>query len=280
MIQGKTDPTTEAMREWQTAYDLFNRELFAGKLPPVMLTLQRHRGNGGSFVYGYHRGRSFLNRRKKGVVVDEIAINPSLVTLFPTRESLQTLAHEMTHLWQRHYGKPSRQCYHNREWAAKMKEIGLKPTDSGREDGKETGQRMLDYPVAGGRFLEVYGRLEREGFDLTWGDARPDPAAFKAAKRAGWLDSPDLPLTSRLIQAGFARLSPAVAGNGGEGAGQAVDGQGGGRISRNGVRVKYHCPGCGVNVWGKPDLNINCGECNLRFLAVSRLGQAVRPEPF
>lgn len=28
------------------------------------------------------------------------------------------------------------------------------------------------------------------------------------------------------------------------------------------AKVKYTCPGCGVNLWGKPDLNILCGDCD------------------
>lgn len=26
-------------------------------------------------------------------------------------------------------------------------------------------------------------------------------------------------------------------------------------------KVKYQCPECGMNVWGKPDLSIICGSC-------------------
>ena len=26
-------------------------------------------------------------------------------------------------------------------------------------------------------------------------------------------------------------------------------------------KIKYTCPGCGANVWGKPELAISCDEC-------------------
>jgi len=26
-------------------------------------------------------------------------------------------------------------------------------------------------------------------------------------------------------------------------------------------KIKYTCPDCGLNAWGKPDLNLICGEC-------------------
>jgi len=27
-------------------------------------------------------------------------------------------------------------------------------------------------------------------------------------------------------------------------------------------KVKYVCPTCGAQVWGKPDLNVLCGDCS------------------
>ncbi|MCZ2157181.1 MAG: hypothetical protein LC114_25355, partial [Bryobacterales bacterium] len=32
-------------------------------------------------------------------------------------------------------------------------------------------------------------------------------------------------------------------------------------------RVRYSCPQCGVNAWGKPDLNLVCGDCTQTMLA-------------
>jgi hypothetical protein len=32
-------------------------------------------------------------------------------------------------------------------------------------------------------------------------------------------------------------------------------------------RVKYSCPCCEVAVWGKPKLNIICGECRARMMS-------------
>ncbi|SPE34073.1 hypothetical protein SBA3_2090010 [Candidatus Sulfopaludibacter sp. SbA3] len=33
----------------------------------------------------------------------------------------------MAHVWQQTHGKPPTRSYHDRQWAAKMKEIGLHP---------------------------------------------------------------------------------------------------------------------------------------------------------
>lgn len=33
------------------------------------------------------------------------------------------------------------------------------------------------------------------------------------------------------------------------------------------TRAKFTCPECGVNVWGKPSLNLICGDCDVTFEA-------------
>ena len=50
----------------------------------------------------------------------------------------------MVHLWQHHRGTPGRGRYHNQEWAEKMIEIGLMPTDTGKPGGRITGDHMAD----------------------------------------------------------------------------------------------------------------------------------------
>jgi hypothetical protein len=92
------------------------------------------------WYYGYFCADRF--DRTDGQVADEIALNPSHFRNRPVMEVLGTLAHEMVHLWQHHHGKPGRGRYHNREWAAFMKRIGLQPTSTGEEGGKETGDRV------------------------------------------------------------------------------------------------------------------------------------------
>jgi hypothetical protein len=73
----------------------------------------------------------------------------------------------MTHVWQHHVaGHPAKRGYHDREWAAKMKAVGLHPSNSGMVGGRETGQRMLHYIVPGGPFEQGYGRLQAKGWKL------------------------------------------------------------------------------------------------------------------
>jgi hypothetical protein len=129
------NPTAKTYAALNQAFDFFNVRLFAGELPPCLVTLQRK-----NKAYGYFAGGRFGS--KDGTeITDEIALNPSHFKSRTDEQSLSTLAHEMTHLWQHHFGKPSRSGYHNKEWAAKMHAIGLHPSDTGRPGGKETGQQ-------------------------------------------------------------------------------------------------------------------------------------------
>ena len=85
-------------------------------------------------------------------------------------ETLSTLVHEMVHLWQHHHGKPGRGGYHNKEWAGKMKQVGLYPSDTQAEGGKETGDRMSHYILPSGPFTGAMDDLERRGFIIPWAE--------------------------------------------------------------------------------------------------------------
>jgi hypothetical protein len=45
--------------------------------------------------------------------------------------------------WQQDRGTPPRRCYHNPEWADKMPDIGLIPSDTGEARGSRTGHGTL-----------------------------------------------------------------------------------------------------------------------------------------
>lgn len=174
-----TDPTRTTYQGLTEAYDFFNQRLFGGRLPRCLITMQRQRG-----AYGYFAGKRFGTRDGQEVT-DEIALNPAHFRSRTTRASLSTLAHEMCHLEQDHFGKPSRKAYHNREWAGMMKAIGLMPSDTGLPGGKETGQKVSHYIEAGGPFDCACAELEKSGFAVRyvelWGDeqARKKKAASK-----------------------------------------------------------------------------------------------------
>lgn len=156
------DPTPQSYGPLHRACTTLNKKLFGGELPPCLVTLQRKKR-----ALGFFSGRRF--RSADGTIItDEIALNPVHFAQRGAKKVLSTLAHELAHQWQHHYGKPSRSGYHNAEWAAKMTEIGLVPSDTGRPGGQKTGQAMTHYVKPGGRFDRVAERLIAQGFALAY----------------------------------------------------------------------------------------------------------------
>jgi hypothetical protein len=161
------------------AYDHFNTMLFGSLLPPCLITMQRHKG-----AYGYFHGER-MARLDDDQVVDEIALNPATFEGCNPVEILATLVHEMVHLWQHHFGKPSRNGYHNREWAAKMREVGLIPSDTGEPGGKETGQKVHHYIDTSGAFHRAAARLPRLlGDPILYRDRLGEEEAVRRRKAA------------------------------------------------------------------------------------------------
>lgn len=209
-------PTKDTYDGFQQAYDVFNRSLFGGELPNCLITLQRRKRS-----YGYFSGNRF--HRSDGQVTDEIALNPAHFRTRPVREILATFAHEMVHLWQHHFGHAGRGRYHNRQWAEKMKEIGLHPTDTGEEGGKETGEKVHHLVVSDGRFEKTVKRLLDRGFTITWTE-KP-----------------------RIQQ---------KTGENGPGEDQDKAGE-----KKSGKRVKYVCgdDACDQKAWAKHEASLVCG---------------------
>lgn len=149
--------TSKQYHTLDDALEYLNKKLFDGKLPDAFITFQRK-----PRMAGYHHFERLSNREDGGKVT-EIALNPDVFSDQTDREILSILAHEMCHLWQHVFGEPSRGGYHNREWAEKMKEIGLQPSSTGAPGGKEFGQSMDHYIIDGGKFEIVCGAFLLKG---------------------------------------------------------------------------------------------------------------------
>lgn len=226
--------------ELQLAYDTFNAELFDNSLSDCLLTLQR-----APRTMGYFSAARFGNR--KGEELHEIALNPECFAVVPLLEIMATIAHEMVHLWQHQHAMPGRGRYHDKEWGDKMESIGLMPSATGLPGGKKTGDKMADYPIKGGRFLEVCARLLTNDFKISWYDRftalRPSGTGAAAP---GILIG--LPSTAAAIAAeSGVQLAPASTTSAG---------------TNKSNRSKYQCT-CDLQVWGKPGLKVKCGECDL-----------------
>lgn len=157
--------TPAQYRAFQEAYDFFNAELFESSLPPVLVTLQRH-----AKARGYFSPERFIGRIED-TAAHELAMNPDTFTGRSDEDILSTLAHEMAHVWQQAHGTPPRRSYHDRQWAAKMKEIGLQPSTTGEPGGKETGQSVTHYIIPAGAYARAYAKLKARGFQLHWQSA-------------------------------------------------------------------------------------------------------------
>jgi hypothetical protein len=144
----------------QEAYDHFNAALFGGKLPDIFITLQRRAHSKGYFSADRFSGRTGKFGRH------ELSLNPDAFIDRTDEQICSTLAHEQVHAWQQAFGAPSARTYHNREWAAKMKSVGLQPSSTGAVGGKETGQSVTHYIIPDGAFSRAYAKLAAIGWKL------------------------------------------------------------------------------------------------------------------
>lgn len=223
-----TTPTTHQFTKYQRLYDYYNQKLFKGELPFCLLILSRNTAR----VCGHFSKDRWQD--ETGKTTHEINLNPVYMAAASKIEICQTLVHEMVHLWQFEFGKPSRTGYHNKEWANKMESIGLMPSHTGKEGGKKTGQQMDDYPIVGGYFEQAFKTMPAELL---------------------------LPFKSREITTGLMFLSPTDEA---EGATTSPTPQLPIKKPYRRNKAKYTCP-CGTNIWGKPNLNVICGECDRPF---------------
>lgn len=257
----KVHPTAEAYGELQQAYDFYNDELFAGQLPACLITFQREKR-----TMGYFSKARFVRRDTKAQT-DEIAINPEFFAVIPLVEILQTLCHEMVHLWQAHFGDPGRTCYHNKEWAGKMESIGLMPSDTGQPGGKKTGQSMNDYVIVGGLFEKATHELLRGGFAISWLDRfpsrPPSPISLPTARppaALSWLEHTGTPEDDEEPEDKSSDVLAAYTAPAAHAPEMLVELQTRGNKSN---RSKYQCEDChAVSVWGKPKLRIKCADCD------------------
>lgn len=157
-------PTTEQYSNLQQAYDYFNQKLFDGDLADCIITLRNH----GKRTLGLFHAEQWVHEDS---TCHEIALAPAHLDR-PLEDVFGTLVHEMCHLWQQDSGKPSRNGYHNKEWGDQMKAVGLYPSNTGKEGGKETGQQMTHYTVEGGPFAVAFEKMP-DAIRLPWIGVKP-----------------------------------------------------------------------------------------------------------
>lgn len=261
----------EAYRLFEDAYSHFNDKLFEGILPVCLFTYQRQ-----AKLMGYVSFNRWVNT--EGKTVDELAINPAYFANYPVSSILQTLCHEMVHIWQEYHGKASRGGYHNSEWSWKMQSVGLMPSSTGKPGGDLVGQQMSDYIIKGGAFEQACKELLESGFRLSWYDTvqiPPQPSTSNTKKTANVIplrkttdavmcdlnhEVKDFPLDLNQVADQFEQMvqeetsfptPPKVHTS---------------KTTNKSNRNKYYCPSCFAQVWGKPLLKVACGDCSIAFI--------------
>ena len=164
--------------------------LFEGELPDCLIVMTRKPRS-----HGYLAPDRWQNAQT-GEVLHELSLNPVDFAIRTTEQVLSTLVHEMCHAWQFTLGeKPPRKGYHNREWAGRMEEVGLIPSDTGEPGGKRTGQSVGHYIDEDGPFAETTALLLDVGWAIPHidlpnggkeeGDPPPSTTAPSAAPTSG-----------------------------------------------------------------------------------------------
>lgn len=231
----KKKPTEEFYSLFQFIYDFLNKNLFENELPDCMIVITR-KGR----TFGYFYPQRWINEEKEKT--DEIAINPFFFDKKPLIEILQTMAHEMCHLWQFHLGTPSRRSYHNKEWGGKMMYIGLMPSNTGKPGGKKTGQQMMDYPMKKGLFVKASNKLiNQKKFKTLWYDRVNKQNQLNTISLDENSVYNDLDLNEILLE---------------------VHHNADMEVYSSKTKSKYKCPSCEISLWGKQGLFIICGNCD------------------
>lgn len=218
MRSSRQTPTSEQFSAFQKQFDHFNRALFGNALPAVLLNFSRKAN-----TYGFFAPDRWKNG--DGTSTHEISLNPAYLAERAAEATSSTIVHEMVHLWQHEHGTPSRRGYHNEQWAAKMRDVGLMPSSTGKPGGDWVGYAVSHYIVEGGAFERAFQAMSK-AYSFPWQSSEPT------------------------------------------GAGRAT------RVARN--KVKYTCPTCNANAWGKPELNLVCGDDQATFEAHGEAGHVVK----
>ncbi len=236
--------TTRSLYEaLEKAFDHFNQTLFDGKLPRCLITLRSNRGYAGS-----------LSKERwlhpNGTKTHELSINPLFINDQCLIKLFEVIVHEQAHLFHVLNGTSCRYGYHDKNWAETMESLGLVPSHNGEVGGKKTGQKMSQYVLKGGTFYEASKSLLSSGFNLEWVDSF-------------YINSKQVSTNTFYSAITNSDLESLLNANVSFDIGQLIHNYKSNSSSYEKRKFKYTCSKCGVSVWGKANLNLNCGDCNI-----------------
>jgi len=221
------NPSVEQSESLIDAFDYINKELFGDQLPRPMLIFTRNP----KILGGYYSPDKWFNTDGKGV--DEIAINANSMIQGDEIELFQVIIHEMSHQWQQHYGTPGRGGYHNREWADKVLEIGLKPINVNDSDA-ETGDSITTILIKGGLAMLALANMPEDISIPFYAEIMGNPDDDDDKKDRGPQEEVPTPKP------------------------------------KSGQRTKYTCPNCGTNMWGRSGINVQCMDCTMKLIETKK----------
>lgn len=243
----KQNITKNFYKVFEDAYIYFNKHLFNSQLPDCLITMQRKAN-----TMGYFSANRWSD--EYGITTHEIALNPTFFATRPLIEVFQTIVHEQCHLWQFEFGKQkdSLKTYHNQEWSEKMQSVGLMPSSTGKPGGKQTGQKMADFPIENDKFYNACINLLNTGFKLGLVDRHAEPIAepFNIIPHN---DEEAIFILNTAVKDIYKNIN-------------LIDSDNLKRIRQTKQKITYQCKQCDIKVWGKPNINIVCGDCSVGFV--------------
>jgi hypothetical protein len=174
--------TQATMDLCQSVYDHFNQRLHGGLLHGAQFSFQPLRKS--------------LSKFKAAQVIDDqdqfhdqiILCSNQLMSVDPLK-ILAAIDDAMISQGQYINGKTGRDNYRNRERAEMAKEIGLYPSSTGAEGGKEIGDCISYYIIEGSSFQQAAQELLAGGFKMAWEEIKPKPKGneSKSGKRVKYI---------------------------------------------------------------------------------------------
>lgn len=165
---------------FKKAYNCFNKQLHYGELPgchfafrPLSKSLSQFKPKG--------------SRDIEDNQYDTIIINSAMMLSADDIKVLAALDDAMISQYQHNFGKPGRNEYRNKERAGMAKNIGLHPSATCAEGGREIGHYIGFYIIEGGRFHEAAKDFLSFGYKVGWEEVKkpssnPDTKSGKTFK--------------------------------------------------------------------------------------------------
>ncbi len=151
-----------------------------------------------------------------------------------------------------------------------MESIGLMPSSTGEPGGKRTGQKMADYPIEGGRFYHACVAFSKAGYALPYVDRIRLNCESSAQVRVTInLEDFSTDVTGDVDDEEAAEIREAVANLVQPFSAQfeldenLMAEHEATRVAKQ--KTAFQCPECGDKAWGKPSLNLICGNCHVDF---------------